>query len=169
MVYRNIEVTKLEPGSNPMKVAANPPMELFEGLHKFVKITGKYLVQDSLNCIYTLGKEKLISIAIVFSETDVRCDLPNTTFRANSGSIELHLSLNGGLSQEVLSPANLNTKFTILYKPQIERVAITGGFSTRTSNFVTIGRSETKTVTLSGINLNSALGKSPVCLFESQF
>ena len=41
MIYKNIEITKFEPGSDPMKVENNPEMEIFEGLHTFIRITGR--------------------------------------------------------------------------------------------------------------------------------
>ena len=48
-------------------------------------------------------------------------------------------------------------------------MSITSGFSTTNSNFITVGRYETKLITLYGINLNSLTGKIPVCLFANQF
>jgi hypothetical protein len=88
---------------------------------------------------------------------------------SKTNTLDIHLSLNGGLNLEDLLPTNLITKFTILRYPRIERVAISGGFSTKTSNYITIGRSETKSITLHGINMNSGLNKNAICLFESQF
>jgi hypothetical protein len=94
--------------------------------------------------------------------------LPKDTFRRSESVIELHLSLNGGLSVES-NPQNIPVSFTILMKPYIISTTLTGGYSTTTTSYITIGRSESKTVVITGRNMNSLTAKNPVCLFSNQF
>ena len=94
--------------------------------------------------------------------------LPLNTFKNRVKIIELHLSLNGGLSLEE-NPSDIPVVFTLLRKPYLEGVpTVTGGYSTTASPYVTTGRGEEKTVTIQGTNMNSLVGKTPLCLFANE-
>jgi len=59
------------------------------------------------------------------------------------------------------------SNFPILAAPVLERIEFSGGYSQQdNTNYVTVGREETKQVALRGTHFNSVVGKSPVCMFS---
>ena len=96
----------------------------------------------------------------------IRCPLSEAIYDRKTEFV-LHLSGNNGLDVE-LNPDGIDMTFTVVHSPVLNSIAIPQGFARlANSSTLVIGRGESRTLSLKGTYMNSALGRSPECLFTA--